>query len=353
MLEKSRVTSQQSGERNFHVLHTLLDGAPDEIAARLFLEEDPAPASRLGYRPTSEEEKGGGRRDDNEDDGDIFSWRLLTAGQTSQDEMYDASKHDSLIQGAPDAYRSTISALKGLSVSPPLLKGLWATLAAILHLGQVTYVDKASGGDGYSGGNMGCDPEDSMSVGGEDGGSVYGDVSITKGHLAHAATLLGVDGLSLHKALSEHVLGTMGRRTSIQVMHLDKQKTASNRDALIRMLYAKIFAWVVRVSNRAIAGQEMALSSSSNSGTQAVLSPGAQRAAKKAADALRKAQRSLSVLDIYGFEILDVCFFHFSNVLYSPHSFHFFYFLSESLCDVKLSNHAPNILEQGEKPRVT
>jgi myosin heavy subunit len=181
-----------------------------------------------------------------------------------------------------------------LGVTPPLLKGLWAALAALLHLGQVTYVEKEGSGGG---GNLGCDAEG----GAEDGDS--GDDAGGSGHLAQAAALLGVDSLSLHKALSEHVLGTMGRRTSIQVVQLGKAKAAGNRDALIRLLYAKVFGWVVRVANRAIAGHAHDAPPATG---EAALSSGAKRAAQKAAEALQKAQRSLSVLDIYGFEILDV-----------------------------------------------
>jgi hypothetical protein len=307
MLEKSRVTSQQAGERNFHALHVLLDGAPSHVATSLFLDQPPRPAARCGFRASQGDDQGGGKggRGREEDDGDVRSWRLLTAGQTSSDDALDASKHAALAHAAPAAYAGIGSALRGLGVTPPLLKGLWAALAALLHLGQVTYVEKEGSGGG---GNLGCDAEGGAEDGdsGDDAGGSGGS-----GHLAQAAALLGVDSLSLHKALSEHVLGTMGRRTSIQVVQLGKAKAAGNRDALIRLLYAKVFGWVVRVANRAIAGHALEPATG-----EAALSSGAKRAAQKAAEALQKAQRSLSVLDIYGFEILDV------GLRATPSSFH-------------------------------
>ena len=40
LLEKSRVTHQQSGDNNFHSFYQLLRGAPDKILAKVSTNED-------------------------------------------------------------------------------------------------------------------------------------------------------------------------------------------------------------------------------------------------------------------------------------------------------------------------
>jgi myosin heavy subunit len=125
---------------------------------------------------------------------------------------------------------------------------------------------------------MGCDIDD---------GGIEGNE-----HLKQAALLLGVDPTALFRALSEKVLGSVGRRTSIQVQYLDKMKASANRDALSREIYSRLFAWLLRATNRAIASK---VDNDSTKGLSA-----------KLLKEKMKAQRSISVLDIFGFEIFQV-----------------------------------------------
>ena len=81
----------------------------------------------------------------------------------------------------------------------------------------------------------------------------------------------------MHTAMSEQILGRVGRRTSIQIKYLDKVQTSSNRDALCKHIYQCVFGWVLRVANAATMASDAANGD--------------------AAAALRKqAQRSISIL---------------------------------------------------------
>jgi myosin-5 len=109
LLEKSRVVSQSSLERNYHVIYQLL-AAPDDVKQRLFL-----------------------------------------SNKSVSDFLYTSNGdcHLSVIEGVSDQdrYKMTTSALELLGVHGPLRQYIESALVGILFLGLVSFVERVGNSD--------------------------------------------------------------------------------------------------------------------------------------------------------------------------------------------------------------
>ncbi|EFJ44389.1 type XI myosin heavy chain MyoA [Volvox carteri f. nagariensis] len=139
-------------------------------------------------------------------------------------------------------FKRTVYAMERVGIPPADREAIFRTVAAILHLGNINF-------------NPG--PEDSSLV-----------TPATEDALESTAVLLGVDKEGLCKALTTRVRQTPEGPI---VSPLDARAAAETRDSLAKIVYAKMFDWLVRMINAAI-GED------------------------------KSCAASVGVLDIYGFE---------------------------------------------------
>eukprot|EP00965_Chrysotila_dentata_P030510 1015468-Pleurochrysis_carterae.AAC.2 len=131
LLEKSRVVTQEVGERSYHAFYQLCAGAPLELRERLLL-HDGVTAEDFDY---------------------------LTAGETvAVSGIDDADDFDTV----DDALRAMHASLpdEALVDQDREGEGLWHCLAAILHLGNVRFQESASGVAGGGGASACLHDED-------------------------------------------------------------------------------------------------------------------------------------------------------------------------------------------------
>eukprot|EP00879_Flechtneria_rotunda_P032866 GHRR01036285.1.p1 GENE.GHRR01036285.1~~GHRR01036285.1.p1 ORF type:complete len:258 (-),score=99.99 GHRR01036285.1:94-867(-) len=153
---------------------------------------------------------------------------------------------------------------------------VFCILSALLHLGNVSWQDPHaadSNGHAHANGNgVGttlCNgTAEAAAAAAESGGCLLAPRPESPAALAAAARLMGVEVQGLARALSTRTRMTPdGPITS----PLEAKASASNRDALVKVIYARLFDWLVARINSSI-GQDPA------------------------------AAASIGLLDIYGFE---------------------------------------------------
>ena len=266
MLEKSRLVNQNVGEGTFHIMNFLLDGAPRKILSELEIAETPLHSCRRGYfeGPEPEEDTSDGNGGNSDDEGSD-AWRYMNI--EGADESHRNNEGQTVAER--DFARVAEAMVASLGISEATMTGLWQLLAALLHLGQIIFVEGNEDGT-----HLGTE----VNSGGVD----------ENRHIQAAAKLLGVPARALHKALSEHIIGRVGRRTSIQTKFLNKCQASANRDALSKEIYQRIFDWVLRAANRATNAVNIIVDND------------------PATKLKNQVQRSISILDIYGFEIFEV-----------------------------------------------
>jgi myosin-7 len=103
LLEKTRITQQIEGERNYHIFYQLFAGAGTELLSRLGLENGPASFKYLGNR---------------------------TSPKTKND------LHN---------FKETVDCLTQIGLSQEEQESVFAIAAAVLHLGNVTFKESGSG----------------------------------------------------------------------------------------------------------------------------------------------------------------------------------------------------------------
>ncbi|XP_030751648.1 unconventional myosin ID isoform X2 [Sitophilus oryzae] len=208
LLEKSRVTTQQAGERNFHCFYQLLTGANEDLLKRLSITRNP--------------------------DQYFFVRQGNAAKVGTINDKFE--------------FRDVTTSLNTLQFSQADQETLWRVIAAILHLGNVEFdINEEK-----------LEIKKSKSV-------------------DHVADLLQVPKRDLETALSERVIAARG-----DIMRKEHTETEASfgRDAFAKAIYERLFNWIVKKINAAIAVD----SSNFQKNYQSSL---------------------IGVLDIYGFEIFD------------------------------------------------
>jgi len=194
LLEKVRVTTHASGERNYHIFYQLLRGGSNEQKKAWEFHEGLTQGLEL---PAYFHYTGQGGAP------------LLRGGQAREEKEF----------------KETTEAMAGLGWSDATIAEILSIVAGILHLGQISF--------------------DEQEMDGVPDASVVSD----RKALEIAAKLMNVDMGSLETALTEKVI--LARGTEIRTK-LNPEKSVDARDAIGKTLYGAMFLWVVDQVNKSI-----------------------------------------------------------------------------------------------------
>jgi myosin heavy subunit len=230
LLEKVRLVWQAGGERNYHVFYEVMQGL------------DPLRLQALGLG------EGLG----------AFHYTNQSGMEHRMDGVRDV-----------DQFERTVSALRVLGIGAEEQEGIWKIVAAVLHVGNITFDVKAGG------------------PGGEDDGSQIS--RSCQHHVQACCRLLQLDETEFVKALCVQKL-------VIPDKVLEKMVSTSgaehNRDAFSKSMYGALFDWLVQRINNTIA-------SAKNNSNKEQMSP-----EKGGGGGVN--QCFIGVLDIFGFENFQI-----------------------------------------------
>ncbi|KAF6720455.1 Unconventional myosin-VIIa [Oryzias melastigma] len=211
LLEKSRVCHQALGERNYHIFYCMLAGLKPEEKKTLYLR-----------KPTD--------------------YTILNQGDCIVCEGRDDAKDFERIR----------SAMKTLTFTENQFQDILKLLAAMLHLGNITFEAII---------------QDNLET---------SEVCKSK-PFSNAASLLGVKKLALEKSLTQRSIEANKERVT---KPLSSQQAAACRDAVVKAIFNKLFKWIVEKVNSVIY--------------------------KRLANNPKSSYLSIGLLDIFGFENFEV-----------------------------------------------
>ncbi|CAH8838370.1 unnamed protein product [Trichobilharzia szidati] len=185
LLEKSRIVTQTKYERNYHAFYYMLAGMSSEMKNLLGLTK----AEDYDY--------------------------LIQGGITELDGRHDSA-----------GYTSVNSALKVLTFTSEDIDNIWKILAALLHLGNVYFVDSQ--------------------VNGVDASEVS---SKSHSELEWVSRLLQVSPESLATSITVRMLHTGGECVTAP---LSRSNAVGVRDALVKTVYNELFTWIVNKINTVV-----------------------------------------------------------------------------------------------------
>ena len=204
LLETSRVVHQQQGERNFHAFYQMMAGGTAAQREAWQLTEGPE-----GFRFTN------------------------ASGCVAVAEHDDQREHAAFVE-----------ALASMGVGAKTADELFACLAGILHLGNLTFTA----------------PPGSPEAGANKSGGAASAVTVSNpAAIGAACELLGLSAVELERGLTSRSM-TLSRagETEKVFVQLDAPKCASMRDGLSKALFSAFFEWAVRFTNEQLAAQPAA-----------------------------------------------------------------------------------------------
>ncbi|XP_071114044.1 unconventional myosin-VI-like isoform X1 [Haliotis cracherodii] len=216
LLEKSRICTQSKEERNYHIFYRLCAGAPDKMKEELQL----APPDQFQYLKNGCSQYFATRQSD----------KAMNANRKSQQYLKLGSLNDPILDDVRD-FTVCSEAMTKMGITDADKNNIFRLVAAVLHLGNITFEENQDDTKG------GCKV-----------------AQLAEKALLIAAHLLEVDKEELKDALTSRVMqatrgGTKG--TAIKVP-LKMFEAASARDALAKVVYSKMFDYIVNEVNKSI-----------------------------------------------------------------------------------------------------
>ncbi|KAM9650429.1 unconventional myosin-Ig isoform 2-T2 [Trichechus inunguis] len=215
LLEKSRVLKQHVGERNFHSFYQMLRGSEEELLQKLHLQRNPA----------------------------VYTFTRQGAGLNALDS--DERSHQAVTQ-----------AMRVIGFSPEEVASVYRILAAILHLGNIEFVETKEEGP-------------------EKGGLVVAEEVLVD----HVAELTATPRDLVLRSLLARTVASGGREL-IEKAHSTAEACYA-RDACAKAVYQRLFEWIVNKINSIME-------------------------ARGRDPRLHGKDTVIGVLDIYGFEVFPV-----------------------------------------------
>lgn len=263
LLEKSRVHKQAVGERSYHIFYQICSAVAD-----FQLNQSNESNTRESFRrKTLYDADSASRRSQKGDLGPLS----LTGNPEDYHYLIQSGCISIPNVSDFDQFSAMENACIKLGLQKSEINDMYSVCAAILHLGNINFVDKS---DTTSGG---CEIESSPK---------------SLEALQNASKLMGLTAEEISLRLRTRELLLRGEINSIQNT---ATQAIEARDALSKMLYKRCFDWLVERTNLAMIDKQL---------NDQIAGPG------------KKGQRShIGILDIFGFEIFDVNGFEQVDIL--------------------------------------
>lgn len=218
LLEKSRICGQSWGERNYHIFYQLICGLPNDLWKQLSLQSPDV----FHYLNRGCTQFLGSKSSDSK----------ISTDRKSQQHKQQGILTDAIVDDLQD-FKATDSALTNFGLSSEEKVNIYKIVAAVLHLGNVSFEDS---------------PEDSK------GGCRVKTGDATES-LNMTASLIGLDPKELNQCLLSRIMQTSkgGAKGTIYLVPLKVHEACNARDALSKAIYSKLFDFLVtKIVNRAI-----------------------------------------------------------------------------------------------------